>query len=212
MALIHQKARVAFIRNNADKGIDWIAPRLELSPATVILIAHDERISLRKKGEKRGRPMSTTAKAHRKKENKIMRTLTIDHPEVQRIFASRGLTDKDRLRTRQWKRQRKLVLSRDQYLCTYCGDTATCVDHVVPRVAGGDDSLDNLVAACLQCNTRKGSMSSHSFLARQFTPPAFIDNISPKGANQSKSVQNGHTTIHVDADSPFISPGQPGAN
>jgi hypothetical protein len=37
-------------------------------------------------------------------------------------------------------------------------------------------------------------------------------NNSPKGANQSKSVQNGHTTIHVDADSPFISPGQPGAN
>jgi len=111
--------------------------------------------------------------------------------------------------TSHWKKIRLKVLNRDAYTCTYCGESANEVDHVYPKSKGGEDTLDNLVAACRSCNIKK---KDAVFLGSTSTPPAFRFNNSPKGANQSKSVQNGHTSIHVDADSPFISPGQPGAN
>jgi 5-methylcytosine-specific restriction endonuclease McrA len=114
--------------------------------------------------------------------------------------------------TSHWKKLRLQVLRRDGYTCTYCGDVATEVDHIVAKVKGGEDTLDNCTSACRRCNIQKKDQDQSVFLARRSTPPAFRFNNSPKGANQSKSVQNGHTTIHVDADSPFINPGQPGAN
>jgi 5-methylcytosine-specific restriction endonuclease McrA len=114
--------------------------------------------------------------------------------------------------TAHWKKIRIQVLRRDAYTCAYCGDTANEVDHRIAKVKGGEDTLDNLVAACRRCNIQKKDKDEAVFLAQRSTPPAFRFKISPKGANQSKSVQNGHTSIHIDADSPFISPGQPGAN
>jgi hypothetical protein len=40
------------------------------------------------------------------------------------------------------------------------------VDHVVPRVKGGLDNLDNLVLSCSPCNSRKGSFDYEVFLQR----------------------------------------------
>jgi 5-methylcytosine-specific restriction endonuclease McrA len=111
--------------------------------------------------------------------------------------------------TSHWKKIRLKVLARDANTCAYCGDVATEVDHVYPKSKGGEDTLDNLVAACRTCNVRK---KDSLFLAQGSTPPAFRFKNSPIGGNQSKSVQNGHTTIRIDADSPFISPDQSGAN
>ena len=114
--------------------------------------------------------------------------------------------------TSHWKKLRLQVLRRDGYTCTYCGDVANEVDHRVAKVKGGEDTLDNCVAACRRCNIQKKDQDEAVFLARRSTPPAFRFKISPIHTNRSELVQNGHTTIHVDADSPFISPGQPGAN
>jgi hypothetical protein len=54
---------------------------------------------------------------------------------------------------------RFLVLQRDGFRCRYCGRTADEVklhaDHVVPRAKGGQDTFDNLVAACSDCNLGK---------------------------------------------------------
>jgi 5-methylcytosine-specific restriction endonuclease McrA len=41
------------------------------------------------------------------------------------------------------------------------------LDHVQPRMRGGDDSEGNLVAACRSCNELKGGMAAWSFLARR---------------------------------------------
>jgi 5-methylcytosine-specific restriction endonuclease McrA len=51
------------------------------------------------------------------------------------------------------------VLARDCYLCQYCGrgSRALTVDHVMPRSRGGDTSWENVVAACVPCNRRKGA-------------------------------------------------------
>jgi 5-methylcytosine-specific restriction endonuclease McrA len=82
--------------------------------------------------------------------------------------------------SRDYKRVRLQVLARDGYVCMYCGQDATTVDHVIPIVKGGDPiSMDNMVAACRRCNSSKGSRSEGLFLQRQVTPPVFRDNISP---------------------------------
>jgi len=54
---------------------------------------------------------------------------------------------------------RKTLLSRDEYICQFCGTTVgpLTVDHVMPRSRGGATSWENCVAACLRCNHRKGN-------------------------------------------------------
>ena len=51
---------------------------------------------------------------------------------------------------------RRGVLRRDSARCGYCGNSATTIDHVIPRSRGGADSWENLVACCLRCNNAKG--------------------------------------------------------
>ncbi len=48
------------------------------------------------------------------------------------------------------------VLRRDRHSCTYCGERADTVDHVLPRCSGGGDTWFNLVAVCQPCNGLKG--------------------------------------------------------
>lgn len=52
---------------------------------------------------------------------------------------------------------RAAILKRDEYRCRYCGPTAAplAVDHVMPFSRGGQNTHDNLVAACKSCNSRK---------------------------------------------------------
>lgn len=69
--------------------------------------------------------------------------------------------------TSKWRKIRARVLTRDGHTCQYCGQPATTVDHVVPRRLGGDDSLDNLLAACKRCNYSKGGR----FFESQTPPP-----------------------------------------
>ena len=53
---------------------------------------------------------------------------------------------------------RRNILHRDNYTCQYCGDKRhdLTIDHIIPRSRGGLDSWDNVVAACLRCNVKKG--------------------------------------------------------
>ena len=56
---------------------------------------------------------------------------------------------------------RKNILKRDNHTCQYCGvrSVPMTIDHIISRKKGGDDSWENLVAACVPCNTRKGNQS-----------------------------------------------------
>lgn len=56
------------------------------------------------------------------------------------------------------KLTRREVFRRDNYTCQYCGrrDVNLTVDHVHPRRLGGTHIWTNVVAACPNCNHRKG--------------------------------------------------------
>lgn len=52
-----------------------------------------------------------------------------------------------------WKRIRNFVLERDNNICAYCGGDANSVDHIIPWAYSQDNSYENLVAACRECNS-----------------------------------------------------------
>jgi 5-methylcytosine-specific restriction endonuclease McrA len=54
---------------------------------------------------------------------------------------------------------RRAVFTRDGQTCVYCGNSATSIDHVVPRSRGGTHTWDNVVAACRRCNHTKADRS-----------------------------------------------------
>lgn len=57
------------------------------------------------------------------------------------------------------RRTRFRILIRDGFACQYCGkkapETELHVDHRHPRSKGGADTDDNLVTACITCNSGK---------------------------------------------------------
>jgi hypothetical protein len=59
------------------------------------------------------------------------------------------------------KENRYKIFERDSYKCHYCDKQLTrfsaTLDHIQPVSEGGDNSFDNLVTACLHCNSRRGS-------------------------------------------------------
>ena len=64
--------------------------------------------------------------------------------------------------------RREQIFERDEFQCVYCGERFEAemltVDHVQPKMRGGDRSGGNLVTACGACNARKGSMRLADFL------------------------------------------------
>lgn len=107
-----------------------------------------------------------------------------DSDALMQAFISSGYLDPDsrcRFRLnrsafrgdRRWIREslRIAVLRRDKYRCVYCGkklrrgkgvkpNRIATLDHKTPYSQGGRESLTNLVASCLPCNSRKGARTA----------------------------------------------------
>ena len=67
-----------------------------------------------------------------------------------------------RLGRQAWKQTRRYVLERDLWVCQVrgpkCAGGATCVDHIVARIDGGDVwDPTNCRAACRPCNAAGGA-------------------------------------------------------
>lgn len=73
---------------------------------------------------------------------------------------------------------RQNVFKRDNHTCVYCSSREhLTIDHVVPRSNGGRDSWENLVAACQQCNARKGNQTpaqADMTMSHQPFRPSFV--------------------------------------
>jgi hypothetical protein len=63
------------------------------------------------------------------------------------------------------------VYERDEYKCRYCKKQLTrfhtTLDHMKPVAEGGDNSFENLLTACFECNSRKNNRPVGDFLAEQ---------------------------------------------
>jgi 5-methylcytosine-specific restriction endonuclease McrA len=70
---------------------------------------------------------------------------------------------------------RRHIFERDGNVCQYCGrkrePRELTLDHVVPRSRGGSSSWENIVIACLDCNSRKGDRLPQESGMRLLTKP-----------------------------------------
>ncbi len=69
----------------------------------------------------------------------------------------------DRLPRSEVRFNRRNLFARDKNRCQYCGKRFVTrelsLDHVVPRSMGGKATWENIVCACVACNTKKGGMT-----------------------------------------------------
>jgi len=65
------------------------------------------------------------------------------------------------------KRFREDIYKTWDYKCAYCEDTATSLDHIVPRFKSGSSNRNNLVPACRRCNSTKASNEVESWYSQQ---------------------------------------------
>lgn len=93
-------------------------------------------------------------------------------PKIIRLYGY------DRLPRQQVKLNRRNLYARDGNRCQYCGrhfpTRELTIDHVVPRVQGGEHTWRNLVCACVKCNARKGGRTpeqAHMHLIRRPVRP-----------------------------------------
>ena len=77
---------------------------------------------------------------------------------------------------------RKNVLTRDSCVCQYCGDgfasNELTVDHIIPKVQGGQNRWNNVVACCRVCNVKKGGRTPRQAgmtLVRQPFKPTIME-------------------------------------
>ena len=67
----------------------------------------------------------------------------------------------DKVPRREVRFTRRNIFFRDRNRCQYCGkifqQTELNLDHVVPLSRGGNSTWENVVCACVPCNSRKGN-------------------------------------------------------
>jgi len=87
------------------------------------------------------------------REYSLFGDMTATKPGRKRSAARSGLSAKLR-----WQ-----VFSRDNFVCRYCGrrppDVALEVDHRISVADGGNNDIENLITACVDCNRGKGPES-----------------------------------------------------
>jgi len=73
----------------------------------------------------------------------------------------------NRLNNSHWRKLRRVVLMRDDYLCQECRRSGRSrpgneVDHIIPYANGGDDYMENLQTLCRECHAKKTATESRA--------------------------------------------------
>ena len=58
---------------------------------------------------------------------------------------------------------RDFIFSKTKGRCSYCGEKAEEIDHIISRSNGGTNSTYNLTPACRSCNEKKSNLSLKEF-------------------------------------------------
>lgn len=99
-----------------------------------------------------------TAEIVERDASRVLRSqhFTFDVPSVIRLVEYIDV----RKRRNSSGKQRLRILMRDKMRCQYCGGRGSAfdltLDHIMPRSRGGRSDPENLCAACIICNQRKG--------------------------------------------------------
>jgi hypothetical protein len=75
--------------------------------------------------------------------------------------------DKRSGRSSKWitPKRRACIYARDLCACVYCdSQERLTLDHVRPRHLGGSNRSNNLVTACISCNSARGLRSVRGFV------------------------------------------------
>ena len=100
------------------------------------------------------------------------------------------------------KRTRYEVLRRDNFTCRYCGakapDVVLHVDHVIPVALGGSDKPENLVTACADCNSGKGSTSPDEKSVAQVSDDAMRWALAMKEASRREDERTDAEESYID--------------
>jgi 5-methylcytosine-specific restriction endonuclease McrA len=94
------------------------------------------------------------------------------YKEKAHVVSSRTIRLKNYVKVPQGKMTagkptRVLILKRDNHTCQYCeysGPNLT-IDHILPKSRGGQDTWQNLVASCYDCNNCKDNRTPEEWAA-----------------------------------------------
>jgi 5-methylcytosine-specific restriction endonuclease McrA len=90
---------------------------------------------------------------------RVLRSPREEFPVPSVVRLRRYVDVRRRRQTAGMKRLRIFV--RDRFRCQYCGERRAAaeltLDHITPRSREGRSTPENLVTACVACNTRKGN-------------------------------------------------------
>ena len=67
---------------------------------------------------------------------------------------------------------RNYLLEKHGRKCFYCGkiDGNFEIEHMLPKVRGGSNRIDNLTLSCHECNQKKGTMTAEEFIKKTLSP------------------------------------------
>ena len=100
--------------------------------------------------------------------DRMLRSVTSRYPWPSVV----RLKDYVRVPYRKVLLSRRNVIRRDGHRCQYCGaQERLTIDHVYPKSRGGPDTWENLVAACVPCNNRKGNKTPEEARMPLARPP-----------------------------------------
>ena len=79
------------------------------------------------------------------------------------MFADRDVHNRRRIQKNKGKltnQEWDEILRKHNFRCAYCGLKGNMtIDHVIPISKGGQHLVNNIVPACVECNSRKGARS-----------------------------------------------------
>lgn len=112
---------------------------------------------------------------HKKAENVRAYLHRRAHPESSRIAARKSVHKR---RLAKFHSSTPATLTRAEWeeliflyggCCAYCEQPTKSLtqDHIVPLSKGGTHTADNIVPACLSCNSSKGNRSLEEFLRKR---------------------------------------------
>jgi len=85
------------------------------------------------------------------------------------------LTDYQKIPPFSIRLNRRNLYLRDNHQCQYCGRKPSSkelsIDHVIPRCQGGKTTWENVVIACVDCNSEKGGKTPQQAKMQLLTKP-----------------------------------------